>query len=112
MPDCLSFRSLFGIYIMKLISHRQRAWFFRLRRGKPVINVPNCSNIGGAGWTGCDKLVEGSIEVGVRIAEVLNAHGKVPMFANPGSFVKPEGRKIWLDEKRLVDALKGAAWFT
>lgn len=80
--------------------------------GKPVTNVPNCSNIGGAGWSGCDALVEGSIEIGVRIAEVLNAHGKVPMFANPGSFVKPEGRNIWLDEKRLVDALKGAAWFT
>ena len=43
---------------------------------------------------------------------LLNAHGKVPMFANPGTFVQPPKQHIWMDEQRLVAALEGTQWYT
>ena len=88
--------------------------------GLQTINVPNCSKKGsdpGTGAvgsrTGCDALVEGTIDVAVRTAKLLNEHGKVPMYANPGTFLKPlVGQNIWMNESRLVDALAGTHWMT
>jgi len=84
--------------------------------GKPVINVPNCSIApaggGAVGWSGCEALINGTLTVARRATELLNAHGKLPMFANPASFVRPAKRQIWLDEARLVRALDGLEWST
>ena len=77
--------------------------------GLQTINVPGCSKQGGAG---CDALLEGSIDVAVRTAKALNAHGKVPMYANPGTFLKPAKQNIWMNESKLVDALEGTSWMT
>ena len=80
--------------------------------GREVTNIPNCSV--NQTWTGCEALVQGSLLLAKRITDTLNANGKIPMFANPGSFVRPVSRgkpqKIWLDEKRLVTALEGTRW--
>jgi len=77
--------------------------------GLPTLNVPDCTNKGGPG---CEALVAGTIDVAVRTTKLLNAHGKVPMLANPGSFHQPENQHIWLDEARLVKALAGTSWMT
>lgn len=78
--------------------------------GLDVVNVPNCTHEGGAG---CDALVQGSIDVAVATTRLLNQHQKVPMFANPGSFVRGlVGTNIWLNESALVDALDGLSWLT
>ena len=74
--------------------------------GRPVVNIPNCSTMprGGAapGWGGCEALLNGTLDVATRTTALLNAHGKVPMFANPGSFIKPAKQHIWMDEARIV----------
>jgi len=84
--------------------------------GKPVLNIPNCSTPpaggGDVGWGGCEVLLNGTLDVARRTAALLNAHGKVPMFANPASFERPPKQKIWLDEARLVAALRGLQWST
>jgi hypothetical protein len=84
--------------------------------GKPVVNVPNCSTTPPNGsapvWTGCEALLNGTLDVARRTAALLNSHGKVPMFANPASFARPPNRKIWLDESRLSRALDGLQWST
>jgi hypothetical protein len=84
--------------------------------GKPVINVPNCSTTppgGGApGWGGCEALLNGTLDVARRTTQLLNAHGKVPLFANPAYFARPPKSKIWLDEARLVASLQGLSWAT
>jgi len=84
--------------------------------GRHVTNVPNCSmpaTPGGAvTWSGCEALLNGTLDVARRTAELLNAHGKVPMLANPASFARPRGRHIWLDEARLVKAMAGLRWQT
>lgn len=78
--------------------------------GLQTINVPNCTKSGG---TGCQALVDGTIEVAVRTAQLLNANGKVPMYANPGTFNHPlVGQNIWLNESVLAEALQGTAWMT
>lgn len=78
--------------------------------GLQTVNVPNCSKAGGVG---CTALLDGSIDVAVRTAKLLNQHGKVPMYANPGSFHHPlEGQNIWMNESKLVEALDGASWMT
>ena len=77
--------------------------------GLQTVNVPGCSKQGGAG---CDALLEGSIDVAVRTAKALNAHGKVPMYANPGTFLKPAKQNIWMNESKLVEALEGTSWMT
>jgi len=77
--------------------------------GLQTVNVPGCSKQGGAG---CDALLEGSIDVAVRTAKALNAHGKVPMYANPGTFLKPVKQNIWMNESKLVEALEGTSWMT
>lgn len=80
--------------------------------GLQTINVPNCNRTGGVG---CQALVDGSIEVAVKAAKMLNAAGKVPMYANPGTFLRPlVGQNIWLNESLLVDALAAvnASWYT
>eukprot|EP01048_Picozoa_sp_COSAG05_P004453 COSAG05_NODE_240_length_13119_cov_122.275806_2_plen_346_part_00 len=80
--------------------------------GLQTINVPGCTKAN-ASWTGCEALVDGSIEVAVRTTKLLNEHGKVPMYANPGTFKHPlVGQHIWLNESNLVDALDGMAWMT
>ena len=76
--------------------------------GRVVVNVPDCGV--NDTWTGCDVLIEGALDVAARTATLLNAHGKVPMFANPASFYRPAGRQIWLDEERLLAALQGTQW--
>jgi hypothetical protein len=76
-----------------------------------TINVPNCTFPAGE-YSGCEALVKGTLDVAKRTTELLNKYNKVPMFANPGSFVKPERQHIWLNESRLVEALDGMAWFT
>lgn len=77
-----------------------------------MTNIPNCS-INNT-WTGCEALVEGALLLAKRVTDTLNSNNKIPMFANPGSFVRPEnrgkGQKIWLNETRLVDALEGTKW--
>lgn len=40
------------------------------------------------------------------VIELLNAHGKIPMFANPASFNNTPFQPIWLNESRLLAALK------
>jgi len=77
--------------------------------GRPVVNVPNCTSEGGEG---CEALLAGTLDVARRTAELLNQHGKVPMFANPGYFENRNERNIWLNESRLVDALLGLDYFT
>ena len=76
-----------------------------------TINVPNCTVPPGE-YSGCEALISGTLDVAKRSTELLNKHGKVPMFANAGSFVKPVKQHIWLNESRLVDALDGMAWTT
>ena len=80
--------------------------------GTQTVNIPNCSNAGtvnpppasahagaaaaappppppqGDSGFGCDALVVGSIDVALRTAQLLNKHGKVPMYSNPASFAK------------------------
>eukprot|EP00040_Diaphanoeca_grandis_P007407 m.40818 g.40818 ORF g.40818 m.40818 type:complete len:428 (+) comp18624_c0_seq1:210-1493(+) len=77
--------------------------------GRATINVPNCTNMGGVG---CESLLNGTLDVAQRTAALLNKHNKVPIYANPGTFVKPAKQNIWLDETRLVKALEGMGWFT
>ena len=77
--------------------------------GLQTVNVANCSKQGGSG---CEQLLTGSIDVAVRTAKLLNAHHKVPMYANPGSFIKPATQNIWMNESRLVEALAGTSWMT
>ena len=79
-----------------------------------TVNVPNCTFPNRSDFSGCGVLVDGSLEVAARTTELLNAHGKVPMFANPGYFGRPMSptQKIWLDEARLVQALEGMKWMT
>ena len=79
--------------------------------GKQVVNVPGCGNHTQV-WSGCEALIAGSIALAKEVTALLNANGKIPMFANPGSFVKPPKQEIWLDEARLVKALEGMAWST
>jgi len=83
---------------------------------KAVTNIPNCSipaTPGGPpGWGGCEVLLNGTLEVARRTAALLNAHGKLPIFANPASFARPPNRHIWLDEARLVGAMRGLRWLT
>ena len=90
--------------------------------GTQTVNVPNCTNAGtvnpppatlmaqGDSGFGCDALAVGSIDVALRTAQLLNKHGKVPMYSNPASFAKPAKTPIWMNELRLVDALTGKAW--
>jgi hypothetical protein len=78
---------------------------------KMTVNVPNCTFPAGE-YSGCEALVAGTLDVAQRTTRLLNAHGKVPMFANPGSFVRPARQKIWLNESRLAEALDGMAWTT
>lgn len=75
--------------------------------GRRATNIPNCT--AGAGGSGCEALLEGSIDLARRIAVALNAAGKVPIFSNPASFVNPHGAHapFWLDEARLLDGLAG-----
>jgi len=77
--------------------------------GKVVTNVPNCTNLGGSG---CEALLNGTLDTARRTALLLNAHNKVPMFANPATFVKPPKQNIWLDEARLVKAMDGCRYQT
>eukprot|EP01051_Picozoa_sp_SAG22_P003901 SAG22_NODE_198_length_15480_cov_24.005526_9_plen_76_part_00 len=69
--------------------------------------MPGCSKQGGAG---CEALLNGTIDVAVRTAQLLNAHGKVPMYANVGTFAKPAKQNIWMNESRLAGALEGTQW--
>ena len=85
--------------------------------GKPVLNIPNCSTPatsgGPVGWGGCEALLHGTLDVAQRSAALLNAHGKVPIFANPASFKRPPTNPhIWLDEARLTKALGSMHWLT
>ena len=73
--------------------------------GRPVVNVPNCSDKGG-----CELLINGSLEVSAQTARLLNRHGKIPIYANPASFANAEHKHIWLDERRLMRALDGTSW--
>jgi hypothetical protein len=57
-------------------------------------------------------LLAGTLDVARRAAQLLNAHGKVPMYANPGSFVNHDAAPIWLNESRLVAALEGTQWIS
>ena len=70
--------------------------------GKPVLNVPNCSTAeaegGAVRWDGCEALLNGTLDVLRRSTQLLNSRGKVPLLANPASFARPPGQKIWLDE--------------
>merc|ERR1711934_243539 len=77
--------------------------------GLQTVNVPGCSKAGGAG---CQALLDGSVDVAVRTPKLLNAHGKVPMFANPGTFLKPATQNIWMNESKLAEALTGTQWMT
>jgi hypothetical protein len=70
--------------------------------GRDVVNVPNCSASGG-----CEALIEGTLDVLRRACVALNAVHKVPMLANPAYFRDIGNKKIWLDERRLLDALAG-----
>ena len=47
----------------------------------PPLLLFSSSPVSGAAGsrTGCDALVEGTIDVAVRTAKLLNDHGKVPM---------------------------------
>ena len=74
------------------------------RRG---VNIPNCTNAGGSG---CEALLEGTLDLARRVALALNAKGKVPMFSNPASFVNVDKAPIWLDEARLIAALNGTQY--
>jgi hypothetical protein len=86
--------------------------------GTQTVNIQNCTNAGtinppqpqGDSGFGCDALVVGSIDVAVRTAQLLNKHGKVPIYSNPASFVRPLKTPIWMNESRLVDALADTAW--
>merc|ERR1712166_436259 len=89
--------------------------------GTQTVNIPNCTNSGtvnpppvesqeGVAGFGCDALVVGAIDVAVRTAELLNKHGKVPIYSNPASFSRPPKTPIWMNESRLVDALAGSSW--
>ena len=62
---------------------------------------------GAPGWGGCEALLNGTLDVARRTTQLLNAHGKVPLFANPAYFARPPDRRIWLDEARLVDGVAG-----
>ena len=73
--------------------------------GRPVVNVPNCSDAGG-----CELLINGSLEVARQTARLLNAHGKMPIYANPAYYTNLGQKHIWLDERRLVTALAGTRW--
>ena len=73
--------------------------------GRPVINVPNCSDQGG-----CELLLSGALDVAVRTTKLLNSHSKVPIFANPAYFHNVGTQRIWLNETRLVSALQGLSW--
>ncbi|EOD11145.1 hypothetical protein EMIHUDRAFT_452510 [Emiliania huxleyi CCMP1516] len=82
--------------------------------GRRVVNVPNCSTVpasgGAAVWSGCEALLDGTLDVARRSARLLNARGKAPMFANVGSFARPARQRIWLNESRLLEALRGARY--
>jgi len=73
-----------------------------------TVNVPGCDfpTFG----AGCNALITGTIDVAVRTAKLLNAHNKVPMYANVGTFLKPSKQKIWMNESALADALEGTQW--
>jgi hypothetical protein len=81
--------------------------------GKYVTNIANCTGKkwpdGTFDYSGCEVLLNGTLDVARRTAELLNQHNKIPMLANPASFVNDIGapRHIWMDEKRLVKALDG-----
>ena len=73
--------------------------------GRHARNIENCSAAGGAG---CEALVEGAIDLARRVTLALNAEGKAPMFSNVGTFTRPKRPSSpWLDEARLLTALKG-----
>ena len=67
-----------------------------------MLNVPNCSTAeargGAVRWDGCEALLNGTLDVLRRSTQLLNSRGKVPLLANPASFARPPGQKIWLDE--------------
>ena len=96
--------------VLRCVCSRARAiCCVNARWGLQTVNVANCSKQGGAG---CEQLLAGSIDVAVRTAKLLNANQKVPMYANPGSFIKPATQNIWMNESRLVEALAGTSWMT
>ena len=70
-------------------------------------NIPNCTSAGGPG---CEALLNGTLDLARRVAVALNEAGKVPMFSNPASFANAAAAPIWLDEQRLVDALRGTKY--
>ena len=76
--------------------------------GRAVVSVPDCD--GRLNVSGCDALVAGTIDVAARATKLLNANGKVPIFANPGYYSNFYNRTIVLDEQRLVTALDGLEW--
>ena len=70
--------------------------------GRPVVNIPNCSNESGhVAAGGCELLLSGSLDVAARTARLLNSRGKVPIFANPAYYSNVGNKKLWLDERRL-----------
>jgi hypothetical protein len=76
---------------------------------RKAINIPNCSTPDGG--PGCEALLEGTIELALRVAQALNARGKVPIFSNVGSFANPHpGKPFWLDEARLLKGLQGTSF--
>eukprot|EP00965_Chrysotila_dentata_P212964 6187362-Pleurochrysis_carterae.AAC.2 len=79
--------------------------------GRSVVNVPNCTHAGGAG---CEALLSGTLDVARRTTELLNANGKVPIFANPAAFFEGivGAGDFYLDERRLLSSLEGLAWMT
>ena len=58
--------------------------------GKFVTNIPNCTGKGNPpDYSGCEVLINGTLDVAKRTTELLNKHGKIPMLANPGYFEQP-----------------------
>ena len=79
------------------------------RWNRRATNIPNCS--AHTGGPGCEALLDGTIALARRVAVVLNAGGKTPMFSNPASFVNPTaGAPFWLDEARLIKGLDGTKY--
>jgi len=78
--------------------------------GRRTVNIPNCTNSGGAG---CRALINGTLDLAARVARALNAAGKVPIYSNPATFVNgPTPAPHWLNESELVAALTGTVWMT
>eukprot|EP00966_Prymnesium_polylepis_P012613 289551-Prymnesium_polylepis.1 len=86
--------------------------------GRNVVNIPNCTRQGGVrtisrpgaahcAGAGCEALMEGTLDLVRRVMQLLNAHGKVPIFGDVDLFSNWNGVPIYMAEQRFVDALRG-----